>query len=568
MVSTQALSCNFTHCASANVLYLRQHIGTSFSKPFSSVNQSSPRRTKAAQTHQINGTSHSYNNSSFSEAVGQGGSIEPFNQSRAIPNVDPSYLTPYPNGGLRPALTLSRSGSEPDSLLDLYGRPRSGAESMDKVERPLAMEDGYIEDEDPERSRWIHRDKLLVIESQEMQEAGIKLPPPGRSNSKPQGRREHSRDQHSNSLRNHNPDVLNGREVHNQRFEEPLQQQEQTEEDPSNYDLRTLEEIAADPHPAFSPHMYRQTGLRSSSSRIPLPRDSPLPIPQEHIERSTPIPRKRGASANWSSGDENVMAYGKVRRRSQSVGSLVLLDDGDHLHSSPTPAATHPGSPNSVSISPTKPRVVGNSGLSSGSRRTSNPQRDIVDAQNPRSPPKPRITSGQRPKSRAGLEPRPATAINRPEGDPPWLATMFKPDPRLPPEQQLLPTHAKKLQEEQQNREKERRIVLEARKEFTPLAVHTQRGLQPPSPARSLQDEGEKGKENEPGWPLKVMSKSSKSNESPTDTSLSPNAGYSTIPRMHGTPQMSRAPSPKPMPQAMELKESPKGKSCGCCVVM
>ncbi len=498
----------------------------------------------------------------------RGGSIESSNQPRAITNSEPSYLTPYPNGGLRPPLNLSRSGSEADSLLDLYGRPRSGVESMDKVERPLAMEDVHIEDEDPERSRWIHRDKLLVIESQEMQEAGIKLPPPGRSNSKPQSKREHNRTQYSNGLRHNEPGSTNGREVQSQRFEEPLQQQEQIEEDPSNYDLRTPEEIAADPHPGFSPQMYRQPGLRSSSSRIPLPRHSPLPIPQEHIERNTPIPRKRGASANWSSGDEHVIAYGKVRRRSQSVGSLVLLDDGDYLHSSPTPAATYSGSPNSVSTSPTKPRVVSKAGLSSGSRRTSNSQGNIVDAQNPRSPSKPRITSGQRPKSRSGLEPRPATAINRPEGDPPWLATMFKPDPRLPPEQQLLPTHAKKLQEEQQNREKECRSESDARRGFTPLAVHTQRGLQPPSPARSLQDEGEKGKEKEPGWPLQVMSKPAKSNGSPASASLSPNAGYSTIPRMQGTPQMSRAPSPKPMPQAMEVKQAPKEKTCGCCVVM
>ncbi len=438
---------------------------------------------------------------------------------------------------------------------------------MERFERPVTTEDVYIEDEDPERSRWIHRDKLLVIESQEMQEAGITLRRPGRSNSKPQRRREHSCDQHSNALQNHDPEISNAREVHNQRFEELPRQQEQIEEAPSSYDLRTPQEIAADSHPGIVASMYRQPGLRSSSSRIPLPRDSPLPIPQEHIERSTPMSRRRGASANWSSGDETGTAYGKVRRRSQSVGSLVLLDDGEPVHSSPTPA-TFPGSPNSKSTSPTKSRVVSKPATSSGSRRTSNPQRNIVDAQNPRSPSKPRITSGQRPKSRSGLESRPATAINRPEGDPPWLATMFKPDPRLPPDQQLLPTHAKKLQEEQQNREKERKSESETRRAFTPLAVHTQRGLQPPSPARSLRDEGEKGKENEPAWPLKVLTNPSKRNGSTGAASLSPNAGYSTIPQLQSTPQASRVPSPKTMPQAMEVKEAPTEKTCGCCVVM
>ncbi len=440
---------------------------------------------------------------------------------------------------------------------------------MDKVERPGVTEDLHLEDEDPERSRWIHRDKLLVIESQEMQEAGIKLPRTGRLGSKSQRRREHSRDQYSNGLHDHDPDVSNMNEIHNQRFE-PTPQQEQEEgpeEDPINCDLRTSEEIAAQSHPGFSTPIYRQPGLRSNSSRIPLPRDSPLPIPQEHIERSTPIPRKRGASANWSLGDENGIAYGKVRRRSQSVGSLILLDEREPPRSSPTPAMTFSGSPDSASTSPSKPRVVGKPG-SSGSRRTSNAQRNTANAQRPRNPSTPRVTSGQRPKSRSGLESRPATAINRPEGDPPWLATMFKPDPRLPPEQQLLPTHAKKLQEEQQHREKERKSESEARKNFQPLAVHTHSGLQPPSPARSLRDQGEKGKETEPAWPLKVVPKSPRENGSPGGVGSSPNAGYSTIPRLRGTPQQSRAPSPKPMPQAMEVQDPPQEKSCGCCIVM
>lgn len=39
----------------------------------------------------------------------------------------------------------------------------------------------------------------------------------------------------------------------------------------------------------------------------------------------------------------------------------------------------------------------------------------------------------------------PRQPINRPEGDAPWIATMFKPDPMLPQDQQILPTHAKRL---------------------------------------------------------------------------------------------------------------------------
>jgi hypothetical protein len=39
------------------------------------------------------------------------------------------------------------------------------------------------------------------------------------------------------------------------------------------------------------------------------------------------------------------------------------------------------------------------------------------------------------------------------EGDPPWIASMYKPDPRLPPDQQMLPTHAKRLAQEQWEKE-------------------------------------------------------------------------------------------------------------------
>ena len=520
-----------------------------------------------APTHEINGTSQSYKTLTHSNTHDDPSSPGISNPPTVIHNPDSFYLSPYKNGGLRPPLNASRSGSEADSLLDLYGRPRSGVESMDKVERPGTMGDAYVEDEDPERSRWIHRDKLLAIENQEMQEAGIRLPRSVRSNSKSQRPRENSRDQYRNGLRSHELNTPNTTEAHHQRFEPPAPQEEQDEE-PSNHDLRTPEEIWADSRPEYSPPIYNQPRLRSSSSRIPLPRDSPLPIPQEHIERNIPIPRKRGASANWGSGDDNGIAYNKVRRRSQSVGSLVLLDDGEPLPSSPTPGATFPESSPSTSTSPSKARVTSKSGLSSGSRRISGTPRNATDPQKTRSPATPRVVSGQRPQSRSGLTPRPATAINRPEGDPPWLATMFKPDPRLPPEQQLLPTHAKKLQEEQQHRENEGKPESKIRKAFTPLAVHTNSGLQPPSPAGSLREEGESGKENKPGWPLQALSSATKGNTSPGLPSPSPNAGYSTIPKLQGTPQLSRAPSPKPMVQAMPMQEVQKEKSCGCCVVM
>jgi hypothetical protein len=57
-----------------------------------------------------------------------------------------------------------------------------------------------------------------------------------------------------------------------------------------------------------------------------------------------------------------------------------------------------------------------------------------------------RVVSGsasRRPGSSSGHRQRPSTGHYSPEGDPPWMASMYKPDPRTPPDEQILPTHAK-----------------------------------------------------------------------------------------------------------------------------
>lgn len=128
-----------------------------------------------------------------------------------------------------------------------------------------------------------------------------------------------------------------------------------------------------------------------------------------------------------------------------------------------------------------------------------------------------RSMSAQRPKSRAGLETRPPTAVNRPEGEPPWLATMYKPDPRLPPDQQLLPTHAKRMQQRDEAMRAAKTNGTDgysdgningssgAGHDPVPLAVHTKDGLRrnhshshspQPSPSPQLDSPASQG---EPG---------------------------------------------------------------------
>lgn len=552
--------------------------------------------------------------------------------TKAPSNLDSSYLSPPRR---RPALSdKSRSGSEADSLLDLYGHPRSIVEGTDKSERDVTLDDLYnLEQEDPDSSRWIHRDKLAVIESHEMQEAGIKIPRQMRSKSSLRHKKSHSRNQSTTSVKSQEPEVpatSGAMEGKRQKLQAPPQQQ--VYEDPMDFDLRTPEERAMD-HPPQNGQsaMYHQPNSGRSGSRIPLPKTSPIPIAQGHLERNIPLPRTRRASGNWSGGDEEGISYSKTRRRSNSVGSRILLD-GPEVNGTPTPSQ-RPSSRGGLPNSPPKQRLVSKAGsISNGRPRTSNGHRNISEPQKLRPSPSTQRSSPAfpRPRSRNGIEPpRPGTAINRPEGEAPWIADMYKPDPRLPPDQQMLPTHAKRLQQEQREREMKAAGLSSQKppitdrtperpnaKTRTPSPItpnnnnlspeHHKLDFNPttqisPSQQQQQQNYGSRPNDENPAtpnhaittsnspssspqWPLKVAppikppnSNYSRNNNhynvSPTGSSMMhdqqhPHAGYSTIPKVsQSTPPIGPLPSPKTMmPQPM-VQEKPKvkEKEGGCC---
>ena len=518
---------------------------------------------------------------------------------------------------------MSRSGSEADSLLDLYSKPRSLGESslrdsMDKTDRVLAQEEPFLEDDDPERSRWIHRDKLAIIESHEMQEAGIKLPPQRQKSatSRSRSRREKNRSQDQTTVIPDQDEEMPRLKDRKKRItESPIQHDGGGEETLTNeFDLRTPEEIATDNYTDTNPSngcRQPQSDQRKGSSRIPLPRSSPMPIPQEHIERDTPLPRKRGTSGNFSNGDENGLSYSRVRSRNNSVSSAILLDDIGNIpsHTPTTPASNHNQSPPSKTprTSSLAQRPKSRSGLDT-TPLSQKPRAVSTTTASQRTP----SSTIQRPKSRSGLEPRPATAINRPEGEAPWLATMYKPDPRLPPEEQILPTHAKRLQQEQweraQKESQQRLREMEAQqrkhshgkppaqlpREFSPLAEHTINGLQP-----SSRDADEKTLQGHSAseWPLTQATPRKPPPASGGGLNANPaagggddggqHAGYSPIPRMkQGTSPIlgnitDIRPGQRPMDpferERMARRDEEKGgrqdtgkkeKGCGCCVVM
>jgi hypothetical protein len=324
--------------------------------------------------------------------------------------------------------------------------------SAQPLRQPIAADD---------HSAWIHRDKLAQIEIQEMAEAGMQFRAPPRSASAGPGanRRSSSRSASRTGLR---------KQASREQLQEPVEEptgfeglrrkrvstipaadEEEHDFNPMiDSEIRTPEEVAEEQQ------QFRQHMIRPSTSRIPISKASPVPVPSNVVGRDSPLPRSRAGSGAWS-GQWDELQYSR-RARSGSVGSQILLDDGVRTPS--RPASSHlRGSPEDYtphSRSPPKARMPNKDTPTSGVRKfsangynaSSRPTSSSGGRQGFRS-----STNGNRPPSSSG-KPRPSTG-QRPEGDAPWIATMYKPDPRLPPEQQMLPTHAKRLVQEQTARD-------------------------------------------------------------------------------------------------------------------
>lgn len=418
---------------------------------------------------------------------------------------------------------------------------------------------------DPEG--WIHRDKLAKIESEELQAAGINLANARRTISRGTSKRSNSKERPEKTFGTESgPRPI--REDKMASREPPVLE----EDDSRNWDLRSPEEIAAD-----NAARSQTQGLRKSSSRIPVLTSSPLPIPAERVERETPLPRKRTLSNSMSPDEHTPLP--KIRSRQNSSGSGMILDDGDPILASGNRSVSTPSSP-------TKSKVIKPTATSSpasaakkttpGQRKTSAPPKSGI--------PTSTTSPSQRPGTRSGEMDRPRTAVNRPEGDPPWLATMYKPDPRLPPDQQIIPTHARKQQQAQWT---EAGVVPNIYdREFSPLAVNTTDGLMKlPSPAAIIEKSGDHD-----AWPLKPMPSMGKGSDQRPGTSGSQTASYSTMPKVQNlgvkspVASLSQSPvrgtfpntkdggTPARMQQQRFDEEDQTGKKekgcLGCCVVM
>lgn len=446
---------------------------------------------------------------------------------------------------------ISRSGSEPDSLLDLY-RSNGSTSKPRPASNDNEIPENMYRPEDPEG--WIHRDKLAKIESEELQAAGINLSSARRGRSK-SGKRDTSRGRKSEESSHSGP--TERREEKKPRLSEPVQ--EETDDDRARWDIRSPEEIAED-------SFYAQPSQKKSSSRIPVMTSSPHGIPAD-----LPVARKRTISNSMSPDDGT--ANNKVWQRRDSN---ISQEAAETAHT-PTPKIAIP-QPGSKASSPTKEKRTIPSPTTATSARKVTPtslrKPPTVTKNNPTSP-----TST----TRNGDAERPRTAVNRPEGDPPWLATMYKPDPRLPPDQQIIPTHARKQQQAQWADDGS--VPKTYDRDFTPLAVHQPEelakrdSLPPTSP---VLDKDDRPQENQ-SWPLKPMSSVRSANSNRPGTSGSITGQYSTMPKVQPSPVIQQSPRMGTMPsprigaapsrlqeQRAEAEEKDDGmvkKGC-CCIVM
>lgn len=244
---------------------------------------------------------------------------------------------------------------------------------------------GMMLDEDTSHtSHWIDRDKLEEIETREMVAAGIPI------------------DAHSPTERREDHDPRRNFSVQSVPY----------------YDAR--DEVndrngSSPPPPSSASRTFRQ------KTRIPVSRNSPIPVPSAVVERESPLLQQ-------------------FRKTSNAISTATRSDDGDETTApqSPVPDSHRKSRPLSAHFAPDHASApLGhnkrNSINGSPAQRSVSTPLKLAEAINPHS----RVVK------------RTPGPIDRPEGEAPWLATMYKPDPHLPPDEQMLPTHAKRLAEEQ-----------------------------------------------------------------------------------------------------------------------
>lgn len=488
----------------------------------------------------------------------------------------------YGSVGKRP----SHSNMRGDSDSERSRRPSGNHQSVPKKRSAQPLRQPQKSAEGSEDEGWIHRDKLREIEIQEMEQAGMRVRQPRRSGSAgpSAGRRSNSRSMSRTGMRrqmskeqlSESPVDDNGYGEFKRKRVSTIPAADASEEQEAEYDhrndteLRSLEELAAN-QPSF-----RQHSGRPSTSRIPVSKVSPVPVPYAMVDRDSPLPRSRHGSNRYS-GNWDELQYAR-KARSGSVGSQVLLDD-DGYRTPSRPASSHMRGSledrSGLSHSPPKARMPSKDAPTSGARKASGGRPLGPNAVKPRAR---SGTTGARPASSGG----PKNPINRPEGEAPWIASMYKPDPRLPPDQQMLPTHAKRMAQEQGGPDAHAGAQRDDEKSETRLDAQqpgfdAQQRLSPKI-GSPVKEKHSPNPEEGSGWPLAGDKRSDPGSPRPGTS-----GGYRITPTISTHPGLPRNPTSEkdvttphnPTPRIPDFdkddeeEEGPKRKKgCMGCVVM
>lgn len=443
------------------------------------------------------------------------------------------------------------NASDPDSLSDLY-KPAAGntsratAATTAKVIRKKSSKlgNGAANTLEEDASNWIHRDKLAQIESKELEDFRI-------------GRRISER-------------AENGSRDKRQRLASPVRIPDEDDYDPYRDDSGTGAVKSFIPIPAAG---------RPGGSRIPVPRSVSSSITQSEQGSSGHETRSRTGSNGWTTnpveqspmsqpGSNDSGSEHQAQKISPPTSPVITNGTSSALNaaerSSPTKARTQAksGPPTSRKVTPVAQRQP-----SSASKKAA-----IAGAKSPPELKRPSTSNGS-----AGV--RPSTS-HRPEGDPPWISTMYKPDPRLPPDQQMLPTHAKRMAQEQWEKEgktgtvydREFRLLNSDEFPTNPIPL-SQRNSRIVSPTSNTTADGDRIHQTTltARWPLSdsppLGSPRSQTSARP-GTSGTEHGGYKTIPSISKPRTSTPLHSPSLHMQTMrlpEVQDDDEKKKTGCC---
>ena len=435
---------------------------------------------------------------------------------------------------------------------------------------------------------------MAQIESRELEEAGIQVnrmntsrSASSKSSTKRQSQPGHHPESTSqNETENFNEGYLEAppeveSDESNRSQKRPQLQSPRLEQDQeTECDTKVFQESTSGPEAAQQTYPVRQHVSKNSTSRIPVSKSSPATASSGIAGGESPASRSRPLSGIWNgTTNDNSLAQSKARRRSQSVGSQNILDRSKERTNTSYRTFSNPSSNQSHSGSGTTIRTT--------SVRKAAPPRVVIGSKQQSSPTNTSLQDNtRRPATSAG---RLTSGHQRPEGDPPWLASMYKPDPRLPPEQQMLPTHAKRMAQEQSVKEGKDGFSFDKESKAigsgNALKISNYKADEEPFQAEKMAEIKTTNQfpitktANTSSWPL-----SGPKNESVTGRATNngtEHAGYKTIPRIQPsqaslvTPSPAGTPTLRMSPQLEKKEQIPtednveeKRKLCGCCIIM